>query len=296
MWQEITIFSDNESQLYALSDAFEEAGALAITLTDAGDSPIFEPKLNTTPVWPENKLSILFDKTADLAAIMLHVHQSCQFSFEYSVHEFRDEDWQSRFRQQFQPTCFANRLWVYPSWCECPTDSIASMILDPGIAFGTGTHPTTRMCLQWLAEHDLTEKTILDFGCGSGILAIAAIKLGAKKAYAIDIDPQAIEATLRNANHNGISTDQIIVSLPEALPSNLETDIVIANILANPLIILADNITGTLRTGGDCVMSGVLREQADDVRAAYENKCQNILLAFEEEWVCFHGVKNSKSI
>ena len=191
--------------------------------------------------------------------------------------------------EHFQPMQFGDRLWVYPSGQEQSRPGTVSLILDPGLAFGTGTHPTTSLCLEWLAEHNISGKTVIDFGCGSGILAVAAVLLGAKEAHAIDIDPQALIATQDNAQKNQVANN-IKTYLPEQF-NPFQADIVLANILAKPLIELSENISNLVRPGGQLVLSGILKEQADSVSDCYQRRFAINSVIIQGDWCRLDGIK-----
>lgn len=251
-----------------LSDALEAIGSLAITLTDAADTPIFEPPIGSTPIWADTRVMGLFEASRDtdqlLALLAARWPQVADYPIKMDALE--DKDWVREWMDQFQPVQFGNRLWVVPSWITPPEADGINLMLDPGLAFGTGDHPTTALCLTWLAEHNLTGKQLVDFGCGSGILACAAAKLGAAQVIGTDIDPQALRASAQNAAQNRVSLD---LYLPEAMPS-ISADVVIANILFNPLLSLAEQLVSMVKTDGLLVMSGILIEQAAPLIAHYQ--------------------------
>jgi ribosomal protein L11 methyltransferase len=209
----------------------------------------------------------------------------------HRIEILEDKDWIREWMDSYQPMRFGMRLWICPSWRTPPEPDAVNLMLDPGLAFGTGTHPTTSLCLQWLDGLDLNGKTVIDFGCGSGILGIAALLLGAKKVFAIDNDPQALLATRDNAQRNGLGEEQIQALLPEQLPADISADVVIANILAAPLISLASQLHGKLRKGGDIALSGILAEQADAVAVAYEPVIQWQSQVQQEDWIRLAGNK-----
>lgn len=200
---------------------------------------------------------------------MVVLHQFSDAGFADWIHEdIEDQVWERVWMEHYQPMCFADRLWVCPTGQERLEPGKICMTLDPGLAFGTGTHPTTALCLEWLASHDLRDKVVIDFGCGSGILAVAAVLMGARFAHAIDIDPQALEATRYNAEKNGVA-DKVACYLPEQFES-VQAEVVVANILALPLIELSAQISGLIASGGNLILSGILNEQAESVRDAYK--------------------------
>ncbi|GAM59686.1 ribosomal protein L11 methyltransferase [Vibrio ishigakensis] len=214
----------------------EQTGALSITFLDAKDTPVFEPLPGETRLWGETDILALYDAEADTSWIIEQAKASnlLDADFAYKVEQIEDKDWEREWMDNFHPMKFGERLWICPSWRDIPEPDAVNVMLDPGLAFGTGTHPTTSLCLEWLEGLDLEGKTVIDFGCGSGILAIAAIKLGAAKVIGIDIDPQAIIASEANAERNGVK-DQLELFLPQDQPQDLIADVVVANILAGPL-------------------------------------------------------------
>ena len=256
-------------QAETYEDALLEVGAVSVTFMDAEDQPIFEPDLGTTPLWSHTHLLALFEANTDETALIAHLQLLCGGSLpEHHVERIEDQDWERRWMDNFQPMRFGQRLWIVPSWHAAPEPDAVNLLLDPGLAFGTGTHPTTALCLEWLDGQTLDNCSVLDFGCGSGILAIAALLLGAPQAVGTDIDPQALEASRDNASRNGIDPARFPVYLPADLPQQ-PADVVVANILAGPLVSLAPQITALVKEGGRLALSGILAEQAEEVRAAY---------------------------
>ena len=256
-----------------VSDALENLGALAVTFSDAADQPLFEPEPDTMPLWRQTVLSALFDADTDSALIQSSLKQQfAEFEFTFTNKIIADQDWERVWMDSFVPMQFGKKLWICPTHCSPPAPDAINILLDPGLAFGTGTHPTTRLCLEWLEQQDLTDKTVIDYGCGSGILAIAALKLGAKQAFAIDIEPQALDATLENARRNAIEPHQIRCLFPEEFEREtaVSAEILIANILAQPLIDLAPVFAKSINTKGTIALSGLLVEQIAAVAAAYE--------------------------
>lgn len=282
-------------QAEQIEDLLLAIGAQAVTLTDAADQPIYEPKLGTTPLWDKSKLIALFDAEQPLAYQMqqlgsLFIEETGQDFPNFKLELVEDKDWVREWMDTYKPIQFGERLWICPSWLDEPDPSAVNLKLDPGLAFGTGTHPTTALCLRWLDGQNVTDKTVVDFGCGSGILGIAALLLKAKHMLGIDIDPQAVLATNDNAERNGITSDQYDVYLPENAPA-AEADIVLANILAGPLVELRDNILAYLKSGGDLVLSGILESQAQSVVDAYSDHCDDLQVAVEGDWVRITGRK-----
>ncbi|MBD1227201.1 MULTISPECIES: 50S ribosomal protein L11 methyltransferase [Xenorhabdus] len=279
-------------QAEALGDELMESGAVSVTFQDSHDTPIFEPLPGETRLWGDTDVIGLYDAEMDMKAVVSQLEQLPQLGkgFIHKIEQLEDKDWEREWMDNFHPMRFGKRLWICPSWREVPEPEAVNVMLDPGLAFGTGTHPTTSLCLQWLDGLDLTGKTVIDFGCGSGILAIAALKLGAKHAIGIDIDPQAIQASRDNAERNGVS-DQLTLYLSKDQPKDLECDIVIANILAGPLRELAPVIGSLPKSGGLLGLSGVLASQADGVAQAYDNEFIIDPIAEQEEWCRITGIK-----
>ena len=255
-----------------LEDLLMEAGACAVTLQDAKDQPVYEPELGTTPLWQDTVVVGLFNaqtRTDELIPF-LEANAGLEPFPPHKIELVEDKDWEREWMTHFHPMQFGHRLWVCPSWKEVPDPNAINLMLDPGLAFGTGTHPTTALCLRWLDQQDqLNDKEIIDYGCGSGILAIAALLLGARSAVGVDLDPQALEATIENARRNHIPAGKLSVFLPGDEP-NEQADVVLANILAGPLTQLAGKLAGLTRTGGSIALSGILAEQADDIAQTYK--------------------------
>jgi ribosomal protein L11 methyltransferase len=291
-WREIHLTT---TAIYAdlLSEELTERGALAATILDAGDQPIYEPEPNKpAPLWPDVKMIFLFDSELDLkdASAYLKMQQSAGTISQFSIKELPDEDWERRCLDQLEPMKFGKRLWICPSWITPPDPAAVNIILDPGLAFGTGTHPTTALCLEWLDGNIVPGQTVIDYGCGSGILALAAIKLGARKVIAIDHDDKALVATRENAKINNITPLQLETRLPD--PSRVENvELLIANILAQPLIEMATNLAKLVKPGGKILLSGILKEQSEQVKAAYEPWFSMQPIDYKEEWCRLTGVR-----
>ncbi|MFK5914688.1 MAG: 50S ribosomal protein L11 methyltransferase, partial [Woeseiaceae bacterium] len=262
------IIPTNNTDADQLSDALMEQGAVSVTLQDMQDEPMLEPAIGTTPMWSQTRAVGLFDTNQDLKEVILKVEQQLRKKIpNWKGEPLEDKDWVRAWMDTFKPMQFGKKLWVVPSTYEPPKPDAANILLDPGLAFGTGTHPTTSMCLEWLDANPPTNKDIIDFGCGSGILAIGAILLGAQHAEAIDLDPQALLATRDNAEKNNVS-DQIKTYLPKEF-ENTKTSLLLANILASPLIELSSYFSDLTVSKGQIVLSGILAEQAENVLAAY---------------------------
>lgn len=277
------------AQAETYEDLMLELGAVSVTFMDAEDQPIFEPDLGTTPLWSQTHLLALFEGDTDAAALEQRV-QLLANGLTYEVERLEDQEWERSWMDNFQPMRFGKRLWIVPSWHEAPEPDAVNLLLDPGLAFGTGTHPTTSLCLQWLDGEPVAGLQVLDFGCGSGILAIAALLLGAERAVGTDIDVQALEASRENANRNGLDPARFPLFLPADLPAE-PADVVVANILAGPLVGLAEQITRLTRIGGRLALSGILAEQAEDVRAAYAGCFDLEPTATLDGWVRISGTR-----
>lgn len=301
-WHSITLTLANPSDAEAVEQHLTDLGAVAVTYTDAGDEPILEPELNTQPLWPETNLTALFDLETDMSVVKLALLN--EFGHErFSVadqSQVDDKQWEREWLAHFKPMRFGQRLWICPEAMELPkskqSDKNVIIKMDPGLAFGTGTHETTSLCLTWLDGAELKQKSILDYGCGSGILAIAALKLGAKKATCLDIDQQAISATLNNAKRNKL-TKKLSAYLPDDpnWPSDETYDVILANILATPLIALAQDMRRRLEPGGKIVLSGILLKQADQVHAAYAPYFHLDETRQDGDWVCLTGTLKTPS-
>jgi len=290
-WIQIKINSTG-AHAETLSDALMEAGAVSVTFQDTHDNPVYEPLPGETLLWGDTDVIGLFDAETDMADVVaeLRQHPLLQSGFRHKIEQIEDKDWEREWMDNFHPMRFGERLWICPSWRDVPDPNAVNVMLDPGLAFGTGTHPTTSLCLRWLDGLDLQGKTVIDFGCGSGILAIAALKLGAAQAIGIDIDPQAIQASRDNAERNGVA-DRLSLYLPHQQPANLQADVVVANILAGPLRELAPLISVLPTAGGHLGLSGVLASQAEAVCEAYAEQFALDPVAEKEEWCRITGLR-----
>ncbi|MCL6352245.1 50S ribosomal protein L11 methyltransferase [Pectobacterium polaris] len=277
-----------------LGDVMMESGAVSVTFQDTHDTPVFEPLPGETRLWGDTDAIALYDAETDMNAVIAMLEQEplLGVGFKHKIEQLEDKDWEREWMDNFHPMQFGKRLWICPSWREIPDPTAVNVMLDPGLAFGTGTHPTTALCLQWLDGLDLEGKTIIDFGCGSGILAIAALKLGAARAIGIDIDPQAIQASRDNAQRNGVS-ERLELYLPKDQPTDLSADVVVANILAGPLRELAPLISDLPKAGGHLGLSGVLATQAEGVAEAYADKFTLDPVAEREEWCRITGQRRA---
>ncbi len=268
---------------------FEQLGALSVTLVDARDEPMLEPPPGAMPLWRDTRVTGLFDGNTDADHLRARIDEVLdkENSRGLTLEILEDQAWERAWLDYFQPMRFGDNLWICPTGRELDQPDATVIHLDPGLAFGTGTHPTTALCLEWLDGADLQGKTIIDFGCGSGILAIAALKRGAARAVAVDHDPQALTATRGNARRNGVLERLETLSPEEFQP--LRADLVLANILANVLIELAPLIKSLVRPGGDLVLSGILHHQAEDVARAYRSDIELQPPAQQDEWIRLEG-------
>lgn len=284
------IFNSTPDAADQLSDMLSECGASAVTFQDNADQPIYEPAIGETPLWANTNVIALFDaetNTDDIISMLGHL-LSPQAVPNYRIDAVEDKDWVREWMDNFHPICFGEKLWICPSWREPPQDDAINIMLDPGLAFGTGTHPTTALCLNWLDQADVKGKYVIDYGCGSGILAIAAALLGAKKVIGVDTDPQALEATQANAERNGV---QIDTYLPDDCP-DITCDLLLANILAGPLQSLAERFARLTKPHAAIVLSGILDVQADAVSESYQPWFSMQAPVQKEEWIRLTGQRN----
>ncbi|QBR85279.1 50S ribosomal protein L11 methyltransferase [Legionella israelensis] len=267
MWYQLNIECKDEALVEELSDLLEAQGALSVTLTDKNDDPVLEPAPGTTPLWPEVIIQALFEQMEEAEKNKKQVARQYPF-LSFNIELIPEKDWQKVWMDTFKPRQFGQSLWICPSWHTPPDPEAVNLFLDPGLAFGTGTHPTTALCLTWLEQASLNQKCLIDYGCGSGILALAAIKLGAKQVYAVDIDEQALLATQNNAQTNQISESKLRISKPQELHTSCE--ILIANILLAPLLDLRERFYQLTKENGCLVVSGILKEQAEELIRVYQ--------------------------
>lgn len=281
----------SQDQAESLADALMEAGALSASIEDrdAGteaEAPQFgEPGLDDPKAWKRNWVVALLAADTDVPALLRKLGLAADH--EHQMEAVQEQDWVRLTQSQFEPIRISERLWIVPSWHEPPDPKALCIELDPGLAFGTGSHPTTRLCLAWLEAHIKGRESVLDYGCGSGILAIAAARLGAAPVVGVDLDPQAVAASLDNTARNQVMAE---FHLPDALPSGM-FDVLVANILTNPLRALMPLLSARVRPGGRIALSGILAGQADEILALYGQAFDMALWRQEEEWVCLEGVK-----
>jgi len=286
---------DNADQL---EDLLMEMGAEAVSMEDAADQPLYEPDPGTAPLWHQTSVTGLFDSQRDIGQLCEEVkdawHQQTQQSLpEIEVTLIEDKDWEREWMDNFKPIQFGSLLWIVPSWHQPPDPDAANLYLDPGLAFGTGTHPTTALCLEWLDSQDVSGRQVIDYGCGSGILGLASLLLGADHVIGVDTDPQALEVSRENARRNQIEDQHLDLYLPEDEPEAV-ADVLLANILAQPLIGLAPHLASRVKPSGHLVLSGILSNQARDVMVAYEHWFVMDEPDQREEWVRLTGRRNDR--
>jgi ribosomal protein L11 methyltransferase len=281
----------HQAQAEELSELLELFGAVSVSLTASSDDPVFDAEGETKKLWDKTRLIALLhpDTDLDILLVCLRDRIGADNIYSHKIELLKDKDWVSEFKAEHQPMIISNRVCISPSWCEAPENNIPTIILDPGLAFGTGSHPTTSLCIEWLAENDITDKVVIDYGCGSGILAMVAALLGAKEVYAVDIDNQALLAARENIERNKLSEKIIvdhvdIASLPTA-------DILVANILMNPLKELVEMFSGLTNSGGHIILSGLLHIQADECLAVYASCFNMDEPVFSSEWTRLHGIR-----
>ena len=289
-WLQI-IFEASAEHITQLEDALPELGAVAVTLEDNADQPLYEPPPGARPLWQNTRVIGLFETSADMDLVRELLKPQFKDGLPPSrVEILEDQNWEQAWIERFQPMPMGKRLWICPSWREPPEPEAVNVLLDPGLAFGTGTHPTTALCLKWLDAAGLEGKVLIDYGCGSGILAIAACLLGCEKVWAVDNDPQALIACKDNAEKNAV-TDKIHIASPEIFAQDFigRADVITANILAGPLQQLAPTLTQLLTLQGHLVLSGILNAQQNAVKQAYETQISFQPSTQCEEWIRLDG-------
>ena len=284
-------FDSSPQQVDHVSDLLTELGAAAVTFEDGADQPLFEPDPGETKLWNNTRIIGLFDANVDMPSIIEQLKQALgeQAPQQIQVNPLEDKDWVRAWMDTFKPIRFGQNLWICPSWHTPDDPNATNVMLDPGLAFGTGTHPTTALCMEWLDAHPPVELNVIDFGCGSGILAIAAALLGAKHIEAVDHDPQAVLATNDNAEKNNVS-DKINALLPRQFEDK-PADLILANILANPLLELAPRFADLLKPGGQIVLSGILAEQSEQILQCYEEWFELQPATQQDDWVRIDGIR-----
>lgn len=293
-WMQVR-FHASAAEVEALENALLACEALSVTLQDDADQPILEPELGTMPIWDNTQVIGLFEAHRNSAELLTEIAKAyrAEGGTELPRHKtelVEDKDWVRAWMDDYHPMPFGQRLWVCPSWREPPQPDAVNLLLDPGLAFGTGTHPTTALCLRYLDREVSGGELVVDYGCGSGILGIAALLLGARHMIGTDIDPQALTATRDNAGRNGIDPTRYDIYLPQATPA-VQADITVANILAGPLVALGPHIASLTRSGGKLALSGLLAEQAAEVSACYSQWFSMEPPQQQDDWVILTGIK-----
>ena len=294
-WQQLKV-QIHPDHLDFIEPQLLAAGAVSITYLDAEDQPIFQIELGSTPLWDSLVLCALFEEEVELEPLLewLRGNDAIVNRDALAVETIADQAWERSWMDSFEAMQFGDKLWICPSWQEPPDPSATNIMLDPGLAFGSGSHATTALCLQWLGATDLVGRRVVDYGCGSGILAIAAALLGAETIDAIDNDPQAVLATDDNCARNGLAIDRVASYLPEQFDADDrsgQVDILLANILAEPLHTLAPKFATLVRPGGDLVLSGLLADQAADITARYSEWFDISAPEQREDWIRLTGVR-----
>ena len=292
-WIQISI-TTTQSNAAQIEDALLALGAASVTLKDAENQPILEPAPGETPLWANAIVTGMFDDSTNSISLTDALSEIVGDDSAIRVEILEDQDWTRAWMDHYHAMQFGKRLWVCPWHKDPPEPTAVNLRLDPGLAFGTGTHPTTALCLRWLDANIASQSSLLDFGCGSGILAIAALLLGVKHADGVDIDEQALYASRENASANTVE-DRLELYLPtefnQRSASQNSYEIVIANILSGPLVELAPRLADCVKPGGDIVLSGILREQAETVSHAYSHYFDMDAAVYEEDWVMLHGCR-----
>jgi ribosomal protein L11 methyltransferase len=289
-WLQLKMIAPRK-RVESLENALLASGAVSVTLQDSADQPIFEPGLGETPLWDQVSITGLFDAEVNTAQVTSIA--SKRFGASLPTHTWElleDKDWEREWMKSYKAIRCGEHLWICPSWQQPPEPEKVNLMLDPGLAFGTGTHPTTFMCLQWIDAQNLKDLNIIDYGCGSGILGIATLLMGAKKVIGVDIDPQALTATTENAKRNNLAADTMPVYLPPDCPP-VQADITLANILAGPLAELAPALSNMTKLGGKICLSGILATQAETVKAAYMPWFEFDPTTQQDEWVRLTATK-----
>ncbi|NKC15682.1 MAG: 50S ribosomal protein L11 methyltransferase [Gammaproteobacteria bacterium] len=294
-WRRLSIVA-GESMADAIAEALERSGAGAVSLLDAGDQPLYEPALGTTPIWAATRIEGLYEESVDWEAIAAGISARLGLcGAQWICHRLEDRTWERAWMDRFRPMRFGERLWIYPSNYGIPDGLRTVVRLDPGLAFGTGTHPTTALCLEAIERRAMPAERIVDYGCGCGVLALAALCLGGSHAWFFDTDAQALTAAHDNAERNEWVHQMTMVTDREQL-STVHPDLLLANILAGPLVALAPELSQLLAPGGTIVLSGILVEQAEPVAAAYTSRLELVDMHEREGWVCITATRAQSSV
>ena len=291
-WQQLKIHTSPD-HADTLSDALTEFGASAVTCMDSEDDPIYEPPIGTTPFWQHTTVTGLFPAEVGVDDIISQIGLKLggDIVSSWVVEQLEDQVWEKAWMEHFEPMKFGDNLWICPSWKAIPDPGAVNLMLDPGLAFGTGTHPTTALCLEALSHRNLEGSQIIDYGCGSGILAIAGVLLGATHAWCIDTDPQALQATQENARKNAVD-EKIHLSLADLVSESkaeFKANLLIANILAKPLTELAAHFASLLNADADIILSGIIEQQEQEIVQAYKPWFDIINVSQSGEWLCIEG-------
>lgn len=280
-------------EIERLEDLMLATGAVAVTMEDNADEPVLEPGVGETPLWGHIRLTGLYDAGTDMHNVLAKFPVGSIENSNHRIEILEDKNWEREWMQHYRPMKFGDQLWVCPSWIEPPDPNAITLLLDPGLAFGTGTHPTTSLCLSQIAQASLAGKHIVDYGCGSGILGVATLKLGAKHVLGVDNDPQALIASRDNARRNGIADSALKLGLPgevELQPLAGTIDLVIANILAGPLMDLSDTLIDLLKPGAVLLLSGLIEDQAETLISHYSDRISLTVAGQLDGWICLRGV------
>ncbi len=290
-WLELSVRVSRQNAPLAES-LLQNEPVLALTLTDDADDPVLEPGVGETPLWPLVCVTALFDGDTPVEPLtrLLSLLPGVDRPQQVSFRKFEDQQWERVWLDRFKPMQFGSDLWIVPGDAPVPGSATYALRLDPGLAFGTGTHPTTHLCLEWVDGHDFDGESVVDYGCGSGVLGIAAAIKGARSVVCIDNDPQALTATFDNAKRNAV--EGIINGLAPEQFVPQAADVVLANILAGPLVELAPVLSSALRSGGSLVLSGILEGQAEEVKNAYSGDFPGLKMKVMDGWVLLAGKKN----
>jgi ribosomal protein L11 methyltransferase len=274
----------------ALEDVMLASGAVAVTMEDNADDPVLEPGVGETPLWQHIRVTGLYPADTDMNTVLSQFSAGQLENCAQRIEILEDKDWEREWMSHYQPMQFGERFWVCPSWIDPPDPDAINLLLDPGLAFGTGTHPTTALCLKAMAALPLDRTCVVDYGCGSGILAVAALKLGARDVLGVDNDPQALVASEDNAKRNAVTN--LSVALPGAYDApawQARADLVVANILAGPLLELSHTLLDLLKPGGILMVSGLLATQAETLIAHYAKHLPLEVVGETDGWVCLMG-------
>ena len=291
-WVNLSIFTNNELA-DQLSDQLLELGAVSTSIQDKNlnqnnEEMIFgEPHNGPQEFWQHNQIDALFDSSVDLQSLIKSLEKNTGVVFDYLISDVKDEDWVKKSQKQFSPIRIEKNFWIVPSWHEVINENAINLVLDPGLAFGTGSHPTTHLCLEWLIKNVSQNSSVLDYGCGSGVLSIAAKKLNAKDVYAVDIDEQALQASQDNAKSNRVNIKISHVSIPV----KIQADLVVANILSSALSVLAPALANYCKARGKIALSGILEAQENEIKAIYQQWFDFEESFYKDGWVCINGIK-----